>query len=155
MMTQWGFKFLLLAILFFPSVSCERQAPNRPPTVSAQAVWAGGSDGGVWIKCDSLTSNERFSCVTFNDAGYVWARGEYLIRTANWDSQRKAPSYSRLQQSPGQLVFSGFDGRVIYLQNSMVLLPDGVIDYPFPMLDTHGKKQSYKEGTALNTEIEY
>jgi hypothetical protein len=46
-----------------------------------------------------------------------------------------------------------FTGINIHLKNQLLLLPHGVIDYPFN--ESSGKRQEYKKGQAVNKEFEY
>jgi len=84
--------------------------------VPADAVWAGGPDGGAFIGCrgvDREPSN-AFECVVFGDgAGEVVARGRFVTR----------PTFhvtlGELRRS-----YAGFDGSSILLANGVALAPD-------------------------------
>jgi hypothetical protein len=95
-------------------VGCSRRisSPPRPSGVPADAVWAGGADGGSFIKCafDSATGLDL--CSVFNDyTGETEARGRYRV-----DGKSRA-------QDAGQFAYSAFDGKKIYLKDGSVLSP--------------------------------
>jgi hypothetical protein len=54
---------------------------------------------------------------------------------------------------PQALSFKSFDGRVIRLADSGVLLPDGWIEFPFG--DGRGKKRQYRAGVELGETVAY
>jgi hypothetical protein len=79
--------------------------------VPPDAVWAGGVDGGAWIRCEERTSTEYF-CAVYNDiTGDVWARGRFAIHGSG-----EARSARVLQ-------YDGFDGELVYLRDGRTLRP--------------------------------
>jgi len=124
-------------------LGCEAKvvAPQRPATVPASAIWAGGADGGAWINCAPI-SGERYSCVVFDDQrGAVWAQGEYLLR-----GQVSATSQPHLQ-------YVSFNGTHIDVVGGQTLVPDGWITFPFS--DGGGKRQRFDEGKPVSDEEQY
>jgi hypothetical protein len=93
-------------------------------------------------------------CKVFNDhSGELWASGEFVIRESSWDAQKGKSTFLPLKEKPDLIEFSAFDGKNIYLKNSLVLLPDGLIDYPFSK--GGGKKQLFVIGNEQGEEKEY
>jgi hypothetical protein len=85
-------------------------APARPPTVPADAVWAGGPDGGAWIRCEKRPAD--YLCAVYDDSiGAQWARGRFVLQGG--------PSTG----PGGSLEFSGFDGESIHLLDGRTLRP--------------------------------
>src|SRR5690606_35781781 len=72
---------LFLAILFLAIVfSCEKvvMPPPRPVNVPSDAIWAGGVDGGDWIRC--VKYKNCFQCAIFEDfKGRLIETGAYLL----------------------------------------------------------------------------
>ena len=97
------------ALLF--SLSCQRELPVRPPGVPANAVWAGGPDGGRWVSCSTV--GETNNCVVYNDhTGEVEMQGSFVLA----DTRRAA--------SETELVFEGSpDGTSIHLRGGKRLVP--------------------------------
>ncbi len=86
--------------------------PPRPHGVPADAVWAGGEDGGSFIRCtfDSTSALDR--CSVFNDrTGHLDAQGKYEIKG------KSKP------QDVARFVYSGFDGHQIHLADGSILVP--------------------------------
>ena len=118
---------VLAAILLVAAIYTRSgYARPRPADVPQQAVWVGGADGGVWIHCDRIVySPDRYRCaIYFDSTGERWDRGDYLLRRATWNSERRRTEYSRPTAFPRTLRFSAFDGTRILLQDSLVLVPE-------------------------------
>jgi hypothetical protein len=84
--------------------------------VPADAVWAGGPDGGAFIRCRVVgrEPTNAFECVVFGDgAGEVVARGRFVTRPT-FDV-----TLGELRRS-----YAGFDGSSILLANGVALAPD-------------------------------
>jgi hypothetical protein len=130
------------------------QAPSRPENVPADAVWAGGTEGGAWILCVPTLANQALlSCRMFNDRdGTLWARGTYMPARITWDAAKEAPVTSPAPL-PDRWEFEGFDGVALFLKQNITLVPHGTIDYPAP--DGHGKRQTYRVGEPHGAEIAY
>jgi hypothetical protein len=150
-------KRVILAVSFSVMMGCVQSdseaPPKRPTEVPASAVWAGGPDGGSWIDCKSGSAKDVYECRIYGDPkGTLWAAGNYLLRSSSWNEQRGSADYSE----PGEaapMVFNFFDGTIIHLKSPLVLVPNGVIDYPFG--DGHGKRQEYEVGEPTGPESEY
>jgi hypothetical protein len=151
-----GYRAIAIGAICFFAVACgeEVTAPKRPAIVPATAVWAGGSDGGAWLDCTAIEpTSKRYRCTTYEEnAGEVWAQGEYVIRSAHWDQAAKRASYRPVDQAPAALQYTFFDGDIIHLAPPLVLVPDGWINHPF---EKGGKKQLYEMGEPRGNEISY
>ena len=109
-----------LAVAVSLTLACGRRGtppPPRPVAVPADAVWAGGPDGGAFISCLAVgrEPTTTFDCVAFDDGdGDVTSRGRFVTR----------PSFSitlgELRRS-----YAAFDGSSILLANGAALAPDG------------------------------
>lgn len=86
-------------------------ALRRPRGVPQDAVWAGGVDGGAWIRCQRRSSTEYFCAVFDDQAGEPWARGLYALQGA------AAP------RAGEELPYGGFDGDTIHLVGGGTLRP--------------------------------
>lgn len=82
-------------------------------------------------------------------AGAVWAEGEFVLGRSHWDGARKEASFEPLGSRPSALVYTAFDGETIYLAGSMVLIPDGWINYPG---QAGGVRQSFEMGVRRGGE---
>jgi hypothetical protein len=107
---------------------CGRHKTTAPPRVAGvpeDAVWAGGPDGGAWILCKSILNKaDEFTCkVYFDSNGEVWASGEYVLRRSVWNPKKGKADFYPVTDAPSHLNFGDFDGRHIYLQSSLVLIP--------------------------------
>jgi hypothetical protein len=116
--------FAFLAAIF----GCERNyvpPPPRAPGVPLEAIWSGGSGGGVWIVAKKIAdSQDRYACrIFFDSTGDLWADGDYVLRRVDWDSSRRQAIYSRAPNVPEKLELQGFDGELIFLRDSLVLAP--------------------------------
>jgi len=109
--------------------ACGRRSkppPPRPASVPADAVWAGGEDGGAFISCLAVgrEPTNMFECVVFQEQdGDVVARGRFATR----------PTFS---VSLGELrrSYAAFDGASILLANGATLAPDNS-NVPFAQPD--------------------
>jgi hypothetical protein len=80
--------------------------------VPAEAVWAGGADGGAWIHCTEEGTGNRNSCVVFDDiTGRVLVRGDFVLK----GMQHGVPVRD--------LRYGGFDGQDILLMDGRSLTP--------------------------------
>ena len=128
-------------------------APTRPPKVPDNTVWAGGLDGGAWIRCDRISKEPWgpvFKCTTYNDqTGEVWSRGLYVV--GYFENQ----TFHRVQRYDGKPRYTSFDGEVIHIESkNLLMVPHGEIDYP--VANGGGKRINYdygkKEGLNSPTE---
>jgi hypothetical protein len=148
---------ILFLILLFLLVSCESKVkvPSKVAGIPEQAIWFGGLDGGQWILYEKYDSSQfRYKCNIYNDyTGDLTATGDFILRKYEWNNNLKEFSYSLLGKELDSLKFSGYDGVSIFLDTSIVLLPDGWIVYPFDSIS--GKKQLYTLGKEITEEIQY
>lgn len=57
-------------------------SPTRPRSVPAEALWAGGPDGGAWVDCTQSPTGS-FHCEVFADVtGALIERGEFSLKLA-------------------------------------------------------------------------
>ena len=88
---------------------CYRQyPPERPKSVPAEAVWAGGIDGGGWVVC-STSSSEYNECTIFDEGGGSQGPGRYVLKS----SGRAARS--------DELKYTYLTGKAIGLQGGLEL----------------------------------
>ena len=106
---------LLLAIAVLLAASCigERVVPRERPTeVPSDASWAGGADGGSWIRCEVREARQANYCTVYHEnSGDIIAEGWFVLR----DTGRAAPL--------ADLTYSAFDGYEIHLEGGDVLTP--------------------------------
>ena len=65
------------------AVSCgyRKVPPDRPAGVPAQAVWAGGLNGGSFIFCEVDSSIDVNKCTVYNeDTGQVTEQGDFRLK---------------------------------------------------------------------------
>jgi len=144
-----------LVIVLFIVAGCDKTQllPERPTNVPESAVWGGGVDGGSWLVCKPRKERYAYACEIYWDSdGTLWAKGTYLLRKVNWDQGQKRAIYIEAEGAP-EMAFNYFDGKIIHLKGKFVLVPHGIIDYPFG--DGHGKKQQYDLGEPVGPESEY
>jgi hypothetical protein len=86
--------------------------PPRPKGVPADALWAGGADGGSFIRCSYDAGTDLNMCSAYNDrTGRLEIQGQFTIT-----GPTRAKDVWRFE-------YSGFDGRRIYLTDGSVLAP--------------------------------
>jgi hypothetical protein len=84
----------------------------RPAGVPDDAIWAGGRDGGCFVKCEVDVAKSVNNCVAYLDSnGHVLQRGEYRIR-----GEARAATTE-------ELAYAWCDGNAIGLKNGLVLDP--------------------------------
>jgi hypothetical protein len=89
---------------------CDVAAPPRPAGVPADAVWAGGRDGGCFVKCDVDPVRNVNNCTAYLEStGDVLQRGEYQVQGETRAATNK------------ELAYTWCDGEVIGLKNGLVL----------------------------------
>lgn len=102
---------LARALVALTLVSCRPSPPPRPPLVPPSAVWAGGVDGGSWVRC-TKAEPAVYDCTVWDD--YV-------------GSTRAAGLFRLVQSAAGgdsALTYSGFDGTTIYLTHGKLVPAD-------------------------------
>lgn len=80
----------------------------RPESVPAEALWAGGMDGGHWVYCESSTFGKRDCTIYDHPTGDLAVQGKFTI---------EVPDDAKLQ-------FLFFDGNAIHSKEG-VLKPTG------------------------------
>lgn len=112
----------LIAAAFAACQPSEGVPPVRPVAVPAEAVWAGGPDGGAWIRCVPLAGTpDGYDCATYDQAGRPWAEGTFVLRRVRWDRAAGRAAYAPARR-PDALRYSAFDGETIHLLDSLVLI---------------------------------
>lgn len=126
--------------------------PTRPSNVPADALWAGGADGGVWAFLKGSKTPDHYELKLFDDDGREWIRGRF------WNFKQTVVNPAEIAQ---------FNGGQLYFKNGAYLLPIGdqkrlfrdgtsaILKYPEPsleytdarelterLLDSHGVDQS-------------
>jgi hypothetical protein len=100
----------VLATVGMTLASCRPSPPPRPAAVPPAAVWAGGVDGGSWVRCTKIEAGV-YDCTVYDDyRGAVLAAGLYRL---------VAP----VAGAESALTYSSFDGRTIYLTLGKKLVP--------------------------------
>jgi hypothetical protein len=82
----------------------------------------------------------------------VWAEGDFVFGRSHWDQARRKASFEPLDGPPSAFEYDAFDGETIYLAESLVLIPDGWINYPD---DTGGVKRFFELGEQRGEEVRY
>jgi len=122
---------------------------ERPASVPVDAVPAIGPDGGSWARCEYAEPPSLY-CETYHSSdGAVYSRGNYLLSKDGefTDVRDKVPIAVLMSE------FSLFDGKYLYLESDVRLVPDGVIDSPFR--GEGGKKTVYSLGEIVSDEKQY
>ena len=75
--------FPLILALSLACVSCSVgsfEPKQRPAGVPSRAVWAGGADGGSYVRCDIDTTHDVNPCTVWNDfTGGIVEQGSYRL----------------------------------------------------------------------------
>jgi hypothetical protein len=105
------FSPLALGGAFLVACTYQYEPPKRPGSVPAEAVWAGGADGGAWILCKEDRSKNL--CSIYNESsGDLWVRGYFVLE-------------GKTQGVPNtELRYDFFDGERIGLYDGRVLVRD-------------------------------
>jgi len=149
-------RHLIFIILFFISGCGDEvtQTPPKPSSVPVNAVWSGGPDGGSWFICNK-SSLLIYKCDIYWDSdGSLKASGNYILQRKIWSGERNRFAYIDPTNNHIDIKYNFFDGIHIHLLDEHILIPDGIITYPFSD-GIHGKKQNYNKGEIAGSEIEY
>jgi hypothetical protein len=112
---NWPARFVLVLAfaLVLPVLSCgpaELKPTKRPAGVPADAVWAGGADGGAYILCSLDGARGVDRCSVWNDyTGKTDGPGDYQL-----EKEHRAATNAELK-------FTGAANELIFLQNGLVL----------------------------------
>ena len=121
-------RLLVTAVFSLCALSCSvLHQPNRVAGIPNEAVLAGGAEGGSWLLCEPRNdAHTLYFCRVFNDfTGSEIASGEYVLRRVEWNQERRMATYFEVTQFREGLRYNSFDGNIISLKNSMVLVPIG------------------------------
>lgn len=97
-------KFILIVLFSLLLVACEAQkttieAPPHPNGVPKEAMWIGGTDGGVFVVMHkAIEANTYLSEVFFDQSGDVWYKGRLLLQSQSEKKQTsiiKTPQHTR------------------------------------------------------------
>src|SRR5687768_7881751 len=73
-----------------------RYPPDRPTNIPEDTEWAGGSDGGVWIKCTEVPESQpqQFQCDIYGENGSSWMSGRrFQPFKVTWNRNSNSPIY--------------------------------------------------------------
>jgi len=126
------FPFVLLGLIVVFAIFWDAPAPPRVEGIPVDAVWAGDLDHGYWFSCiKNGDSPDRYECTIYDDmTGKIAVFGEFVIRESKRDSAKGAHEYASVTEIPDKIVPTDYDGIVITLEDSLVLVPDGWVSYP-------------------------
>ncbi len=109
------------------TLSCTELAqPERPPSVTKDAVWAGGPDGGAWVDCGMSTKEPltTFTCTVFDEQGAPWVpRRSFALVDRSTEGK-----YSLIEGPFHRVEPIGFDGDVIDVRGSQLLVPENWVE---------------------------
>ena len=72
---------VLAAVAVAVGCGYRKVPPDRPTGVPAQAVWAGGPDGGSFILCEIELGRDVNTCTVYNeDTGQVMEQGDFRLK---------------------------------------------------------------------------
>lgn len=138
----------IILILASLVIGCADE-PTRPAGLPADALWAGGADGGSWISCGQTTKEPyaAFNCQCFLESGMLVSEGHFV------HAEKTADSFKAVGAPFPRIVSEWYNGEVIKLKDGRYLVPHGVVDHPFG--NGHGKRQEYEMGKAAGPEKSY
>ncbi len=130
-----------------------RVAPARPATVPAAAIWASGTNEGLWFDCEPAEP-ARYRCTVFRDpSGDTIAAGQFVLHYLT-TAREGMTVYSPVPQPPTPLPYRDFlGGGSIMLADSLVLLADGAMR--FPQGPGYGKQAVYISGVQMGPQSTY
>jgi hypothetical protein len=104
--------FIFLSVLSVSVQGCSSSSEpsDRPSQVPSDAIWAGGPDGGAYIRCSDPQA-KRNKCVVYFANGAVWMAGDFVLQQSG-----QAATQNELQ-------YSYADGNDIGLQGGKTLIP--------------------------------
>jgi hypothetical protein len=97
-------------VSIFVNIGCHRiYPPERPDGVPAEAVWAGGTDGGGWVYCSS-PSLEFNECTIYDEEGHSPGPARYVLQQSGGAA------------TPEQLKYTYLTGKAIGLEGGLELV---------------------------------
>lgn len=96
--------------------------PERPANIPQETEWAGGPDGGVWVRCTEVYGSEPqyFECDIYGDSGDSWISHEtFQAYKVTWDTNNNRAIYEETRLN--KLDYGAWDGRSLHLQNGYTL----------------------------------
>lgn len=96
-------------------------SPDRPPNIPEDTVWAGGADGGVWIRCLEIAGSDpqKFTCDVFGENGSTWLSQGTFQPFKVWDRTSNNATHEAAYLT--HLEYNGWDGRWILLRDGYAL----------------------------------
>ncbi len=147
--------FISIVLVMVVLYGCSKSEIEKTKldNVPDSAIWAGGVDGGNWFYCQEYDEAYKYKCTVYNDYnGAILAVGDFLFRKKQWSKEKRDVIYFDVE-SRQEIEYSFFDGTTIFLKKDFVLVPDGIIDYPFD--ENSGKNQLFKDGRAVGEAVSY
>ncbi len=92
--------------------------PKRPANIPQDTEWAGGYDGGVWVKCSEVNGSDpqQFKCDIYGENGAGWlSQATFQAYKVTWDTNSNSAIYEETRLT--KLDYSSWDGRFLRLQN--------------------------------------
>ncbi len=87
---------------------------------------------GAWVSCKQINRKENlYTCTVYSvKDGSVMSRGNYVLKKYHWDVKARKTKYSGVKEHVQWLEMQYYGGVAISLQDNMVLMPYGWIEYP-------------------------
>ncbi|MDM7924096.1 MAG: hypothetical protein QUS14_17555 [Pyrinomonadaceae bacterium] len=113
---------ILIFVLGLMGFELSKYPPERPTNIPDDTVWAGGVDGGAWIKCVEIPSSDpqTFTCDVFGENGSTWlSKGNFQAFKVSRDRNSNSALFEEARLT--ELHYNGYDGRTIHLRNGYAL----------------------------------
>ena len=102
---------VLLAACDIQSNSESTQAPQKPDTVSEEAIWVGGADGGVFVELSETDNDGIYTgSIRYGHNGGLWYQGKFMYTGDDPFALDERSS------------FKSWDGTTLYLSNQEQLV---------------------------------
>lgn len=116
-----GIAVVLIALRLI-GFEISKYPPDRPANIPSDTEWAGGYDGGVWIKCSEVNGSDpqQFKCDIYGENGSCWlSQGSFQPFKVTWDKNSNSAIFDETRLN--KLDYSAWDGRSLHLQNGFTL----------------------------------